>query len=221
MAIPLLERISGPSGLARTPSPQSSMSGFEGVVSRYKDASASPSPTPSQIDEDLSRFPPSPADSEVIRYQVMEATNPPLDQISSTIALCKAILRYRQAHPELSEFMEACTDDLMISITAMSNADVTRPLPITNSEYNRIVTAYFDLSSYLYLSRLIHDASLIIYELSVPPARLQHVYICTHARVNAYRTYPLSRYLAVNYSTSQRVFSHSTYLFRTHIPTLT
>ena len=37
------------------------------------------------------------------------------------------------------------------------------------------VTAYFDLSSYLYLSRLIHDASLIIYELSVPPAHLQHV----------------------------------------------
>ena len=43
------------------------------------------------------------------------------------------------------------------------------------------VTAYFDLSSYLYLSRLIHDVSLIIYELSVPPARLHHVYICTRA----------------------------------------
>ena len=83
------------------------------------------------------------------------------------------------------------------------------------------VTAYFNLSSYLYLSRLIHDASLIIYELSVPLARLQHVSICTRARVNAYRTYLLSRYLAVNYLTSQRVFSHSTYLFRTHIPTLT
>ena len=87
--------------------------------------------------------------------------------------------------------------------------------------YGPSVTAYFDLSSYLYLSRLIHDASLIIYELSVPPARLQHVYVCTRTRVNAYRTYPLSRYLAVNYLTSQRVFSHSTYLFRTHIPTLT
>ena len=38
------------------------------------------------------------------------------------------------------------------------------------------VTAYFDLLSYLYLSRLIHDASLIIYELSIPPAHLHHVY---------------------------------------------
>ena len=83
------------------------------------------------------------------------------------------------------------------------------------------VTAYFDLLSYLYLSRLIHDMSLIIYELSVPPACLHHVYICTHACVNAYWTYPLSRYLAVNYLTSQRVFSHSTFLFRTHLPTLT
>ena len=83
------------------------------------------------------------------------------------------------------------------------------------------VTAYFDLSSYLYLSRLIHNASLIIYELSVPPAHLYHVYIRTHACVNAYRTYLLSRYLAVNYLTSQRVFSHSTFLFHTHIPTLT
>ena len=83
------------------------------------------------------------------------------------------------------------------------------------------VMAYFDLSSYLYLSRLIHDASLIIYKLSVPPACLHHMYIRMCACVNAYWTYLLSRYLAVNYLTSQRVFSHSTFLFRTHIPTLT
>ena len=83
------------------------------------------------------------------------------------------------------------------------------------------VTAYFDLSSYPDLSRLIHNTSLIIYELSVPPARLYHMYIRTHAHVNAYWTYPLSRYLAFNYLTSQRVFSHSTFLFHTHIPTLT
>ena len=70
------------------------MSGFEGVVSRYEDASASPSPTPSQINADLACFPPSPADSEAVRYQVMEATTPPLDQINGTIALCKAILCY-------------------------------------------------------------------------------------------------------------------------------
>ena len=58
------------------------------------------------------------------------------------------------------------------------------------------VTAYFDLSSYLYLSRLIHDTSLIIPELSVLPDRLYHSYVRTRARVNAYRTYPLSRYSA-------------------------
>ena len=58
------------------------------------------------------------------------------------------------------------------------------------------VTAYFDLLSYLYLSRLIHDTSLIIPELSVLPDCLYRSYICTRARVNAYRTYPLSRYSA-------------------------
>ena len=79
----------------------------------------------------------------------MEATVPPPEQINGTIALCKAILHYRQAHPELMEFMEACVGDLMISITAMSNTDATHPLPITNGEYNRIahltyVSAFID-----------------------------------------------------------------------------
>ena len=79
----------------------------------------------------------------------MEATAPPPDQINGTIALCKAILRYHQSNPELSEFMEACTGDLIISIIAMSNADATHPLPITNGEYNRIahltyVSAFID-----------------------------------------------------------------------------
>ena len=70
------------------------MSGFEGAVSCYEDASASPSPTPSQIDADLAHFPPSPADSEVVRHEIMEATALPPDQINGTIALCKAILCY-------------------------------------------------------------------------------------------------------------------------------
>ena len=180
MAIPLLERISGPSNLAHTPSPQSSMSGFEGAVSRYKDTTASPSPTPSQIDEDLACFPPSPADSEVVHTQIIEATEPPPDQINGTIALCKAILRYRQAHPELSEFMEACTGDLMISITAMSNADVSRPLPITNSEYNRIahltyVSAFTDkIEPYL------KDA---VQESGPPPTLLQRMTTPSHISV--------------------------------------
>ena len=58
------------------------------------------------------------------------------------------------------------------------------------------VMAYFDLLSYLYLSRLIHDASLIIPELSVPLERLYCSYIHTCARINTYRTYLLSRYSA-------------------------
>ena len=56
--------------------------------------------------------------------------------------------------------------------------------------------AYFDLSSYLYLSRLIHDTSLIIPELSVLPDHLYCLCICMHTCVNAYRTYLLSRYSA-------------------------
>ena len=58
------------------------------------------------------------------------------------------------------------------------------------------VMAYFDLSSYLYLSRLIHDASLIIPKLSVLPDHLYRLYIRMCARVNAYWTYLLSRYSA-------------------------
>ena len=55
---------------------------------------------------------------------------------------------------------------------------------------------YFDLLSYLYLSRLIHDTSLIIPELSVLPAHLYRLCIRMHAHVNAYQTYLLSRYSA-------------------------
>ena len=55
---------------------------------------------------------------------------------------------------------------------------------------------YFDLSSYLYLSRLIYDASLIISKLSILLACLYHLYICMHAHINAYQTYLLSRYSA-------------------------
>jgi hypothetical protein len=75
------------------------------------------------------------------------------------------------------------------------------------------VTAYFDLSPYLYLSRLIHDASLIIPKLSVPSDCLYC--LCIHMRTyaNAYWTYLLSRYLAVYYLMHQRALSHSTFLF--------
>ena len=45
--------------------------------------------------------------------------------------------------------MEACTGDLMISITAMSSTNNTLPLPITNGKYNHIayltyVSAFMD-----------------------------------------------------------------------------
>ena len=132
-------------------------------------------------------------------------------------------IHFKSNGENLDDFVVQIDTPLLdnISITLFNQLIFDTPQLCCFLGHTECVTAYFDLSSYLYLSRLIHDASLIIYKLSVPPARLQHMYICTRARVNAYRTYLLSRYLAVNYLTSQRVFSHSTYLFRTHIPTLT
>ena len=62
--------------------------------------------------------------------------------------------------------------------------------------HGRHVMAYFDLSSCLYLSRLIHDVSLIIPKLSVLPDRLYRLYVRTRACINAYWTYLLSRYSA-------------------------
>ena len=58
------------------------------------------------------------------------------------------------------------------------------------------ITPFFNLPSYLYLSGLIYNASLIILKLSVLPACLHHVHIHMCTCVNAYQTYPLSRYLA-------------------------
>ena len=99
-----------------------------------------------------------------------------------------------------------------------------RQAPLSNLSLETLripcVTAYFDLSSYLCLPRLIYNTSLIIYKLSVSLACLHHMYICMHTNVNTYWTYPLSRYLAVNYLTSQRVFSHSTFLFHMMLPHL-
>jgi hypothetical protein len=70
------------------------------------------------------------------------------------------------------------------------------------------VTASNDLSSYLYLYGLIHDTSLIIL-LTICTTRPFLLLASSHAAcVNVYRTYPLSRYLAVHYLTPQRVLSH-------------
>ena len=58
------------------------------------------------------------------------------------------------------------------------------------------VIPFFNLLSYLYLSRLIYNASLIIPKLSVLPAYLYCLYICMCTYVNTYWTYLLSRYSA-------------------------
>ena len=65
-----------------------------------------------------------------------------------------------------------------------------------------------DLSSYLYLYGLIHDMSLIILLTICTTGPFLPLVSSHAARVNIYRTYPLSRYLAVHYLTPQRVFSH-------------
>ena len=70
------------------------------------------------------------------------------------------------------------------------------------------VTDSEDLSSYLYRYRLIHDASLIILLTICTTGPFLPLASSHTARVNDYRTNPLSRYLAVHYLTPQRVFSH-------------
>ena len=96
----LIERISRPEGQETTPSPCSpsphdSLSAFKGSV-RQQTAD----PTSDEIKEDLSHFPPSPPDEiEGDRVQVFEATLPPHSQINVTIALCKAIISYKEDNP--------------------------------------------------------------------------------------------------------------------------
>jgi hypothetical protein len=70
------------------------------------------------------------------------------------------------------------------------------------------VMAYFDLSSYLYLSGLIHDVSLIILLTICTTGPLLLLASSHAAHANVYRTYLLSRYLAVHYLMPQRVLSH-------------
>ena len=65
-----------------------------------------------------------------------------------------------------------------------------------------------DLSSYLYLYGLIHDMSLIILLTICTTGPFLPLTSSHAARVNVYRTNPLSRYLAVHYLTPQRVLSH-------------
>ena len=63
----LLERISGPEGQESTPSPQSSLLGFEGAVSHYTPHhSPTPTPTLSEVEVDLAHFPPSLPESNTL-----------------------------------------------------------------------------------------------------------------------------------------------------------
>ena len=130
---PLIERISGLEGQETTPSPHSSLSAFKGDVHQEK-----ATPTPSEIKEDLSCFPPSPPEIEGVRVIVFEAANPSQSQINATIALCKAIISYKVANPEANDHVYVVTEVLNTFIKAMAEHDVSVPLPITHQEYNHI-----------------------------------------------------------------------------------
>ena len=67
--------------------------------------------------------------------------------------------------------------DLLAEVGVLEGMDVSGVGTTPWNELVELVMAYFNLSSYLYLSRFIHNVSLIIYELSVPLACLYHVYI--------------------------------------------
>jgi hypothetical protein len=127
-------------------STSSSMSGPEGELLPPSE----PSPTPSEVERDLARFPPSPPESEATQHIEYEAITPQIDQIRGTIALCQAIRRYRAMNVDLSPIMTRSTNNLMIPITAMAEHQANRPLPITVSKYNAIahltyISAFTDL----------------------------------------------------------------------------
>jgi hypothetical protein len=80
----------------------SSMSGPEGSLLLPSE----PSPTPSEIDRDLARFPPSPPESEETHHDEYEATLPREEQIKATITLCQAIHRYQVMNMVQSPIVE-------------------------------------------------------------------------------------------------------------------
>ena len=177
----LLKRKSGPEGQENTPSPQSSLSGFEGAVSCYTPYhSPTPTPTPSEVKADLACFPPSPPESNTLQAEILEATHPPHTQIDATVALCKASIYYKRDHPDNME-MNTWTDDIMVPILAIKETNSTLPLPITNAEYNRIVHLTY-ISAFTdkikeYIDLAMQDTR--------PPSLLEHISTPTHILVSS------------------------------------
>ena len=112
----------------------SSLLAFEGNVRQQ-----TVSPTPNEIEKDLSHFPPSPPDEiKGIRVQVFEATLPPRSQINATIALCKAIISYKEDNPMADDHIYVVTEGLDTFIKVMAEHNKSVPLSITHQEYNCI-----------------------------------------------------------------------------------
>ena len=137
---------------------------------------------------------PSPTGLSVLRCQYSQLSHHPL----ATLACPRAV---GETCPCLANCPCLQMGPRCLKLTSWYPARATSSRPHARwfavvNDASHAVMAYFDLLSYLYLSRLIHDASLIIPKLSVPPDHLYHSYICTCTHVNAYRTYPLSRYSA-------------------------
>src|SRR5205807_5247634 len=61
------------------------------------------------------------------------------EQVEGVARLCRAILRYRQAHPMLSDAMKTWTDDLIPAINGLSYATGQEDPPCSLQKYNEIV----------------------------------------------------------------------------------
>ena len=164
---PLIERISKLGEPEITPSPCSSLLALEGDVHQEK-----ATPTPSEIEEDLSCFPPSPPEIEGVKISVFEVVHPPQSQIDDTIALCKAIVSYKVANPEAQDHIYVVTEGLETFIKAMAEHDGSVPLPITHQEYNCIahltyIPSFTDLID-LYYTRNEEKLKTLLKRLTTP-----------------------------------------------------
>jgi hypothetical protein len=144
------------------------MLGFEGELLPPDE----PSPTPSEIDRDLTCFPPSPPESEEIQHIKFEAAVPPAEQINGTITLCRAICHYWAMNRHLPDIIARSMNDLIIPITTMSEHHANIPLPITVGEYNAIahlsyISAFTDLIKPYLVNTVKQEDE--------PPSLLQHI----------------------------------------------